>query len=205
MLAYGETYALKLDGLADFAGHLPAAAPTLTTTAAPPLAAQDGFESLTTKMFAGAGVLQDGPLTPLAGTTSLVLNTGVGGGFGFLPYELGSSLVVRLAVAAGATVVRFDSELVAADEVTTASFEGTVAVGAVGQPITSVQGVAATSFTQVTLSQDGDVWESPVTTIELPLPAGAGNEVTFEIVGTTSVCGPPPPSTALIVDDLRVE
>jgi hypothetical protein len=203
-LRYDETYRLVTDALPDFAGNVPAPV-SFTTRATPPLVPEDGFESVTGTMFGGAGVLNGGPLPPLAGQTSLLLNTGYGGGFGFLPYDLGPSLVVRLTVAPGDTVVRFDSELIAPDPIDAASFDGELRIGAVGGPVSVSHGVAGTEFTKVTLPQLGDVYVSPVKTIELPLPAGAQGEITFEIVGTIDLCEQPPPPTVLVIDNLRVE
>src|SRR4029450_6119747 len=89
VLRYGETYELDASGAADFAGNPPAGAvPEITTHALPPLVPECGFDSVSTPKVGGAGVLRGGPLEPIAGTTSLILNTGVGGGFGFLPYML---------------------------------------------------------------------------------------------------------------------
>jgi len=203
-LRYGETYNIVTGHVSDFAGHPPTAA-TLTTSPLPPLVAQDGFESVTGTMFAGAGVLRGGPLTPIAGTTSLLLNTGFGGGFGFLPYDLGSSLSVRLAVAPGATVVRFEAQLIAPDPVDAAAFVGALRVGSVGGPVSSSMNVAGTSFARVTLPGNGDVFISPVQTVSLPLPAVVTDEVVFEIVGVTFACGLPPSPTVLVLDNLRVE
>jgi hypothetical protein len=207
MLRYGEAYTLVTDKLADFESNqsAPAKPVAFTTRAAPPLSPEDGFESVTTPTFGGAGVLDGDPLTPIAGTRSLILNTGFGGGFGFLPYMLGPSLAVRLAVTPGDTVVRFASRLVATEPLASAAFYGEIRLGSVGQPVGSRMNVEATDLTKLTLPKDGDVYISPVTTIEIPLPAGAAGELTFEIDGATFGCGLPPPSTALILDDLRVE
>jgi hypothetical protein len=202
----GETYGLVMEGFVDFEGNAPTSAPgTFTTRAAPPLAPEDGFESVTATMFGGAGVLHDGPLQPIAGATSLLLNTGFGGGFGFLPYALGPSLAVRLAVAPGDTVVRFDGQLVAPDPIDDAAFVGAIRLASVGQAVGMAMNVAATGFAKVTLPGAGDVFISPVKTIELPLPAGAAGEITFEIEGVTFACGLPPSPTVLVLDNLRVE
>jgi hypothetical protein len=206
-LAYEEVYTLVTDGLVDFAGlrAAPASTIALRTGAPPPLARADGFESVTTQTFGGAGVLHGGPLTPLAGDTSLILNTGFGGGFGFLPYHLGPTMALRLAVPAGATVVRFTTQLVATYDLPQASFYGDIRVGSPGGALAVVANVEAKDFVKVTLPVDGDVYLSPLSTIEVPLPAGTKDELVFEIVGNTGGCGLPPPPTALIVDDLRVE
>jgi hypothetical protein len=204
-LRAGETYTMKIDGVADFAGHAVAQAPTFTTRAAPPLAPEDGFEGVATPTLGGAGVLRGQPLMPIAGATSLILNTGVGGGFGFLPYMLGPSLAVRLAVSPGDTVVRFERTIVATSALPRGRFYGTTRVASPGGAIGVGPALEATDLVQVTLPLDGDVFVSSAWTIEVPLPAGTKDEVTFEIIGDTAGCGLPPPSTALIIDDLRVE
>jgi hypothetical protein len=205
MLRYGETYTLVGDQLADFAGNKPTAPVSFTTRAAPPLVPADGFESVTGTMFAGAGVLHGGPLTPIAGATSLLLNTGYGGGFGFLPYDLGSSLVVRLAVPPGATKVSFDAQLIAPDPIDTAAFVGDVRFGSVGGTVVVQEDVAGSGFVKETLPELGDIYVSPVQTIELALPPDATGEIAFEIVGEIDLCAQPPSPTVLVVDDLRVE
>jgi hypothetical protein len=208
MLHYGETYVVQTMGFADLAGNAPSASappPAITMGPAPPLVPQDGFESVTTTMFGGAGVLRGGPLTPISGTTSLLLNTGFGGGFGFLPYDLGSSLAVRLAVKPTDTVLKFDGQLIAPDPVDEAAFMGALLIGSPDEPVTSSMNVAGTSFARVTLPGNGDVFVSPVQTIALPLPPVSNGEVTFEIVGVTFACGLPPSPTVLVVDNLRAE
>jgi hypothetical protein len=195
------------DGLVDFAGlHAPTAdAPVLRTGAQPPPSPADGFESVASETFGKAGVLRGAPLTPIAGQTSLILNTGFGGGFGFLPYHLGPNLSVTLAVPPDATVVRFTTQLVATYDLPQATFYGDIRVGSPGGEVARLTNVEAMGFVKVTLPVDGDVYLSPLSTIDLPLPSGVTDQVTFEIAGVTFGCGLPPPPTALIVDDLRVE
>jgi hypothetical protein len=205
-LRAGEIYDVVTAQLVDFAGLAGASTPLhFTTEAAPPLVPEDGFESVTTASLGGAGVLVDGPLTPLTGRTSLILNSGFGGGFGFLPYALGPRLAVRLAVQPGDTVVRFATRVVAATVATSATFYAQLRVGAAGTPVTARANVTADALAKVTLPVDGDVFVGDATTLELALPAGVAGELSFEIDSTSSGCGIPPPSTALIVDDLRVE
>jgi hypothetical protein len=204
-LRYSETYRLVADGLADYLGHGLEAFPVLQTQAAPPLVAQDGFESVTGTMFAGAGVLRGGPLTPITGETSLLLNTGFGGGFGFLPYDLGPSLAVRLTVAPGARTLRFDSQLISPDPVDEAMFVGAIRVGAVGHAVSDFPNIADTNFQKVTLPGLGDIYTAPVRAQQYDLPAGIDGEVTFEILGVTFSCDRPPSPTVLVIDNLRVE
>jgi hypothetical protein len=204
-LRSGETYTLVTDRVSDFAGHAPAAPVTFTTAPAPPLVPEDGFESLTGTKFAGAGVLHGGPLMPIAGQTSLLLNTGFGGGFGFLPYDLGPSVAVRLALAPGDTVVRFDAQLIAPDPIDMASFVGDIRYGSPGGTTAISKNVDGADFAKVTLPALGDIYVSPVKTVTLPLPADAAGEIIFEIVGQTFSCDPPPSPTVLVLDNLRVE
>jgi hypothetical protein len=202
-LPSGTDYELHVG--ADFAGNRPAAAMTFTTSDEPPLVAQDGFESVVGTMFAGAGVLHGGPLTPISGQTSLLLNTGFGGGFGFLPYDLGPSLTVGLSLSPGDTVIRFDTELIAPDPIDSAAFVGAIRIASVGGPVSTTMNVAGTGFVKQTLPQLGDVFVSPVKTIELALPPGASGAVTFEIVGVTFQCSQPPSPTVLVLDNLRTQ
>jgi hypothetical protein len=205
MLRYGETYTLAAGQVADYAGNKSTAPVSFTTRAAPPLVPADGFESVTGTMFAGAGVLHGGPLMPIAGTTSLLLNTGYGGGFGFLPYDLGPSLAVRLAVPPGATKVSFDAQLIAPDPIDAAAFVGDVRLGSVGGTVVVQENVAGSGFAKQTLPGLGDIYVSPVQTIALALPADAAAEIAFEIVGEIDLCAQPPSPTVLVVDNLRVE
>jgi hypothetical protein len=200
---YGQTYTLD-SRLTDLSGN-PVAPLTFTTQPEPPLVSEDGFESVTGTMFSGAGVLRGGPLTPISGQTSLLLNTGFGGGFGFLPYDLGPSFAGRLAVNAGDTVVRFSYQLIAPDSVDGAFFDGTVRVAWPGGSVFEAEDLDATQFTRTTLPTLGDIFLSPVKTVEVPLPAGQGSEIAFEIVGLTLACKRPPSPTVLVIDDLRVE
>jgi hypothetical protein len=204
-LHYGETYTLQTDHVTDFAGRMPAAPVTFTTRAAPPLVPEDGFESVTGTMFAGAGVLKGGPLMPIEGQTSLLLNTGFGGGFGFLPYDLGPSLAVRLALSPGDTVVRFEAQLIAPDPIDQASFVGDLRWGSEGGTVGAAENVDGSGFTKVTLPALGDIYLTPVKTVSLPLPADATGTITFEIIGQTFTCDAPPSPTVLVLDNLRVE
>jgi hypothetical protein len=202
-----ETYTVEVTGATDLAGNplvLPAA-PVFLTAPRFPLVPNDGFESVTGTMFAGAGVLNGGPLMPIEGRTSLLLNTGFGGGFGFLPYDLGPSLAVRLAVTPGTTLVRFDAQLIAPDPIDQAAFDGVIRAGPEGGPASTSMGVSATGFVKETLPTLGDVFVSPVEPIEMPVSPNGAAEILFEIKGVTFSCSLPPPPTVLVVDNLRVE
>jgi hypothetical protein len=201
----GSTYTIRLDGVVDFVGHPASPVPPFTTRAAPPLLPEDGFESVATATLGGAGVLRGDPLTPIAGTTSLILNTGVGGGFGFLPYMLGPSLAVRLPISPGDKAVRFERRIASVYDLPSARFYGSVRLASPGGTIADGPPLEATGLTKLTLPRDGDLYLSAVETITIPLPPDATGELLFEITGQTSGCGLPPPPTALIIDDLRVE
>jgi hypothetical protein len=204
-LHYSDAYSLQADEVTDFAGRSPSAAVTFSTGVAPPLVPQDGFESVTGTMFAGAGVLHGGPLMPIEGQTSLLLNTGFGGGFGFLPYDLGPSLAVRLALSPGDTVVRFDAQLIAPDPIDQASFVGDLRWGSEGGTVGAAENVDGSGFQLMALPDLGDIYVTAVKTVTLPLPADATGEITFEIIGQTFTCAAPPSPTVLVLDNLRVE
>jgi hypothetical protein len=204
-LQYDEIYDVVLDGVADFAGFAAAMPLPVDTKTKPLLGLADGFESVRGATYGGAGVLDGPPLTPIAGKRSLLLNTGFGGGFGFLPYSLGASFAVRLAVPPGAKVVRFERQLIAPDPTNAAMFVGAIRLGSVGHRVEETLNLPATGFQQTTLAGNGDVWVSGVETIERPLPADVGDELVFEIAGVTYQCGLPPLPTVLVLDGLRVE
>src|SRR5262249_32926384 len=105
MLHYATQYFVTASGLADFAGNALIAGNnlTFTTRARPPLAAEDGFESVTDPTFGGVQVLSGAGAPTLTGARSLYIpptTTGV--------TVLQPQLLVRLALAAGDTVVRFN-------------------------------------------------------------------------------------------------
>lgn len=208
MLRWNEVYKVVTRGVTDLAGNELAFAtpPTATTPAPPPLQPEDGFEAVTGTTYAGAGVLEGGPLAPIAGTTSLL----VGNVDSFLSYKVGASFTVRLAVAPGDTVLRFDTRLAAPNKPDESSqaFRGGMFVGAVGKEVQGFGDVLADTMTKVSLAGGATIWQSPIGTTEIPLPTGATGEVSFEIiqepVGPPG-CGFPVQSMVLVIDRLRVE
>lgn len=206
MLRWGEVYKVEATGVKDLAGNAFAPSATETTPAPPPLQPEDGFEAVTGTTYAGGGVLKGGPLAPIAGTTSLL----VGDVDTFLSYEVGATLTVRLAVAPGDTVVRFDTRLVAPNQPDDSSgaFRGIMFVGAVGKELQATADVIGDTFTMVSLAGGATVWQSGVGAVEIPLPDGATGEVSLEImqepVGPPG-CGLPVQTIVMLVDNVRVE
>jgi hypothetical protein len=199
MLRYGEGYRVKPETIVDFAGNVAAAAVQFQTRAAPPLAAEDGFESVTAASLGGAQVITaaNGPV--ITGQKSLYLPpSGVG------LSGTRSTLALRLAVQSGDTVVRFSYRTV-----NPVGFGGgtSFGVGAVGKPIVWKAVTDATGATQTpaTINQ-ANFQLGPVSTAEIALPAGATGEVVLDSIASGGGCGlPPPPPPGIIIDDLRVE
>jgi hypothetical protein len=203
LLRWGEVYKVETAGAVDLAGNALAftTPPTETTPPAPPLQAEDGFESVTGTTYAAVGVLKGGPLAPIDGTTSLV----VGNGVSFLSSTPGTLLRLRLAVAPGDTVVRFAARLDTVAASTDVAFRGVIYVGVVGGSVQAQTDIVSNDYSQVSLGASGTVTESAVQTVEIPLPADATSEVSLEILTEPNDCGAPYPPTWLVVDDLRVE
>jgi hypothetical protein len=202
LLRYEQSYELRADGITDFAGLPASGGATFTTRAAPPLVAEDGFESATGTTLGGAQVLT-GPGAPtLSGASSLYIPPINGSGFGGNRGRM-TRLALRLAVTAGDTVVRFGYRLV-----TPSWIAGVlnIYVASEGGKINGMQigSNSSTSTTSATIPGQGDVSLGPLMTAEIPLPADAGSEVVvLESAWTGGT--PPPPVPGLIIDDLRVE
>jgi hypothetical protein len=201
LLRYGQDYQVRVDGITDFAGLPATGGATFTTRAAPPLVAEDGFESATGTALGGAQVLTGTGAPALSGASSVYippLNSGFGGSRARM-----TRLALRLAVTAGDTVVRFAYRLV------TPTTRGlSVYVASEGGKIGSAQlgSSAATTTTTATIPGQGDVSLGPLTTAEIPLPPDVGSEVVvFESVSRWPGGLPPPPVPGVIIDDLRVE
>ena len=210
MLRWGEVYKVESVGVADLAGNAFAFAtpPTQTTPPAPILQPENGFENAAGTMYGGGGVLKGGPLAAITGTTSLL----VGNTDTFLSYKVGTAITVRLAVAPGDTVVRFDTRLFAPNQPNpddgSGAFRGVMFVGAVGQEIQSAGDVIGDTFTMVSLAGGGAAWQSEVGTTEIPLPPGASGEVSLEILQEPfgpPGCGAPQQTIVMAVDNVRVE
>jgi hypothetical protein len=204
ILQFGQTYDVQTTGLADFAGNQSVGNLQLTTVAAPPLLAEDGFESATGTMYGGGLLLGNGNAAVIAGAQSLYVpadNAPVGG-----PGSRAAApgLTLRLALAPGDTVLRFSYRAVG---------EGIwppFLIGSVGAAPTLVMLTrAAAATTLVALPLDTTSAVGPVQQAEIPLPASAHGEIFVErYVSATVGCGgglPFPGYAGIIIDDVRAE
>ena len=133
VLRYGERYSLITDGIVDFGGNpvRTASVGTFTTRAAPPLIAEDGFESVADGSLQESQVVS-GPGWPIiAGARSLYSPISSPGTI--------SPLSLRIALAPGDVAVRFSYRVVAS-----------VATSVVAPP-TLVVGTAGGQFGWLTL------------------------------------------------------
>jgi hypothetical protein len=204
LLRYGEQYHLSVDGITDFAGN--AASPVsvqFTTAAAPPLVAEDGFESTTGAMLGGAQILAGTGEPVLTGARSLYIPAS-GGGAPSGPRPQRTQLVLRLAVTPGDTVVRFAYRTVNPSTVSTGTiiFVAVPGGGGAAQNVTS----APTPTTAATVAGQA-VSLGPPAMAEIPLPADASSEIVIARIAYGTGCSglPPPPIEGMIIDDLRVE
>lgn len=200
-------FTIAFDGLTDFAGHTGAAGPPLRLDgfAAPPLIAEDGFESVTAAQVDGAAVIgASAPVAPISGTQSLYLG---GTNAPAIPgAKFGPRLNVRLAVQPGDTKVRFSYR-------TISSFTGAVVanvdVGSVGHAPAATQTIVSQPGTPPAPWVDGQVVTvSAAATQEIMLPPDVTREVVVSIGPASINCGgpsPPAPVTGLELDDFVVE
>jgi hypothetical protein len=205
VLRAGQGYVVTLDGLVDFAGHVPPADPPLRLTSFPaaPVVAEDGFESATGSTLGGAMVMTAGALPAIAGNTSLYIG---GPGAPGLDASNGRSLSVKLARKAGDTALRFSYRVVAASAQPV--FQGAFRIGSEGGPAgTLVYGIGNPQGTTEMLTVAGKAaYASPVAQNDVPLPADTTGEVLFVIEPSSTTCfrgglG----ATGLLIDDLRLE
>jgi hypothetical protein len=206
LLRFGETYHASLAGIPDFSGNVGRAADdfAFTTIAAPPLVAEDGFESATGTSLGGGQILSGAGAPTISGTTSLYVPLAATNVIYPLPSKV-TQLALRLALNPGDSVLRFSYELVNP----TLPMMTTFLLASVGGAITAPTLPAAdkTPTTTATIPGTGTVTIGPVTTGELPLPPGASGEIVLELVIPGSTC--PVLGVAqhagFIIDDLRAE
>jgi len=199
-LRYATQYQLITSGIADFAGNpvVTSAGLVFTTLPRPPLAAEDGFESLDVgTTFGGAKVLSGSGEPTIAGATSL-----------YVPFYnpvntmIPVPLAVRLQVGAGDTVVRFSYRTVNGNDTSVGYY-----LVSEGRTINTRSTEAEqTALTPGTIA-GSQVMLGPVRTASFPLPPDVADEVMLErTVFPWYGCGPPPPIVGgIIIDDLRVE
>ena len=189
LLRYSEQYVVQFAGTADFAGNLARQQDELSfrTLPAPPLIAEDGFESVATATLGGAQIVTGADAPTIAGARSLYIPPTMGGAGGGQ-----TQVALRLAVAPGDSVLRFSYRLVNPSGFSNTRF----AVASPGGTIlwTAPEPDSGTTTTQAMFP--GSVYPvGPVTTAELPLPADATTEVVFARVVQGLKCGglfPPP-------------
>jgi hypothetical protein len=204
ILRYGETYRVAMDQVVDFAGNAAdaAAAIQFTTRAAPPLVPEDGFESVTDATLGGGQILTGAGAPTIAGAKSLYLPIASSSG----TYMRVSQLELRLALQPTDTVVAFSYRTVRPNASAPASAIS-FALGSVGGAVTlasvPLTGDAGTMFR---MPDQTTVYLGPVSTAEIPLPAGVTNELILDRLAFVGSCGlPAPPTIGLIIDDLRAE
>jgi len=202
----GQGYTVALDGLVDFAGQgASSGSPLRIAFPAAPAMPEDGFESATAGSFGGATIMKEGPLPPIAGSTSLYFGTSVAPA---LDSSDGHVLMLRLSRQAGDTKLRFAYRTVALQAMM--AFSGGLWAGAEGAPPDDLHPhsflSAPTGLGQPLAVAGQAMFASAVTTMELPLPAGATGQVVFVIENNFPGCAlPGAQSAGLLIDDLRLE
>jgi len=201
VLRFATQYQILPDGITDFAGNpATASALTFTTRPQPPLSPEDGFESVTGTTFGGAQVLSSASAPTIAGGKSLYIAAST---------STQPVLAVRLALAAGDTVVRFSYRTVRPSP-TSFGFVSSWLVGSVGGEFAVARQPTDDGATTSATIDGASVTLGPIMTASFPLPAGAANEVVLQRTPPAAPnvgCGLPRPISwdGIIIDDLRVE
>jgi hypothetical protein len=198
MLRFGDEYRATFQGITDLPGNeMHPAGAAFTTRPPPPLIAGDGFESITEATLGGAQVLSGAGAPVLAGTRSLYIPP-------VATLASQTQLAVRLAVAPGQKLVRFDFRTV---NPSAASITWIVAgVGGELETATPASDVGAPT-TAATINGT-EVALGPTRHVEIPLrPDVRGEVAVVRTAAQGGRCGgpPPPPVPGAIIDDLRVE
>ena len=197
-LPYATSYLIALDGVHDFAGSAAQGGPlSLMTMPAPPLLAEDGFESTPPPVVTGGQVVTADTVPPIAGSQSLYVAPGTN----LAPLQL------RLAISPGDTVLRFSYRVV---KLASLSIAASYELGVPGAPIGSLlvdETIAAGAGTTTTIAGVGTVTLGPIQTAAATLPVGSTGELTLRRSGTVTTCNslPQPPTNGIIIDDLRTE
>ena len=205
-LAFATKYTLRvLPQPVDLVGNLATGLPSFSTLADPGLFAQDGFEGPVKAYMAGSLAIADSATLPIpAGKKALAIPPS-----GYSD-PCPTRFTARMAVAAGATTVKFStlsySALTGYPGMTSLSYIFTVAIpngnllstydtnlrtGPLPSPWTGdLPGSTSNAY--------GDLQEA-----SLALPSGANGEILFDIM---RICAQPAgPAPGLIIDNLRVE
>jgi hypothetical protein len=197
MLRYNEQYSLVIAGIADFVGNEATTTSTgFTTIAPPPLAPEDGFESITDTALGGAEVLSGSGAPVIAGSRSLYIPPTIA------PTSPGPRFEVRLPVAAGDTALRFRYRTVNPGYSSGVFYR----IGSEGASILPVTLPGEPVQTTPATINGNAVMLSPLTTLTVPLPDDVGDEIVLQRTVQQAGCARPfPPFPGIIIDDLRVE
>jgi hypothetical protein len=201
-LATGQTFqALFSDDVVDLAGHLAPKGDALPlgTIPAAPLIGADGFESATGDTVGGAAIVTTGGL-PLAGQRSAYIALPISP----RPSDQAPTpkLVVRMTVPPGATKLTFTYR-----ELTLGSNDnpGFVQLGSVGRaPGAPVPIPAPEPFEQVA-NGTARFYQSPISSMIVPLPGDVGQEVIVLIETGPVICNGSGGRPGILLDDLRLE
>jgi len=202
LLRFGDQYVVTTVGLTDLAGNTgPTSDHSFVTRAAPPLAAADGFESVTDASFGGAQVLSGTDAPVIAGARSLYVPPADS-----LPGFV-TQLAVRVALPPGNTNIVFSYRTVnpgdGGDGVSylLASVGGTIETAELPSDAGGPTTPAMIGGAQVMLG--------PTLTATIALPPDTHDEVVLARVASQagSSCGgpAPPPVPGIIIDDLRTQ
>jgi hypothetical protein len=206
MLRYATQYFITTGGITDFARNAPIAGNnlTFTTRALPPLAAEDGFESVTDATFGGVQVLSGAGAPTLSGARSLYIPPTSG-----VPTTTTQpQFLVRLMLTQGDTVVRFAYRTVTAGTTSTSfPYGATWLLGSEGGMIASPSLPPDAGATTPATIGGAQVTLGPLMTATFTLPPDAHSEVALQRTAQSYAgCGGPmPPISGLIIDDLRAE
>jgi hypothetical protein len=200
MLRFGETYTVDTARVTDFAGNPSTVDGSVSfgTRAAPPLLAEDGFESLPGEsLLSNAQVLSPSGAPILSGARSLYLYPNSASGMSETQFA------VRLAIAPGDRVLRFSYRTVSTSA--SGGDDAEFVVATPGGPITSAVLPASGTRTPARIYVD-DVMLGPLTTATIDLPADAAGEVVLARVFANLICeSPVSDPVGFIIDDLRAE
>jgi hypothetical protein len=203
LLRYATRYQIGAEGVTDFAGNAATGVGlSFTTGPLPPLAAEDGFESLTDTTFAGVQVLSAGDGPVIAGTKSL-----------YIPPAAGTppsqpTMTIRVPVSAGDRFLRFSYRTVTSSVPVVPG--DAWALGSEGGELTTAPSLSEPASAMT----PGMIGTTPVTlgqigTASLPLDSTAAGEVVLQRTLQVAYggCGPPRPLAVrgVIIDDLRAE
>jgi hypothetical protein len=200
MLRYGETYSIDIDPIRDFAGNVPMLNGSVTRSmrAAPPLLAEDGFESLLDASLLGSAQVLTDPGAPLiSGARSLYVFPEATSG------TPATAFAVRLAIAPGDSVLRFSYRIVSATA--TGGDDAEFLVGSPGGTIVTTVLPASGPRTAGRISVN-EVMVGPLATAAIDLPPDAvGELVLMRAFSERSCSAPAADPVGVILDDLRVE